>query len=307
MDPREFFSFFKRRGVILFIAVLVGVSIGLVHAMKNEGKTREALIFVTLGMEVDSGTPADFYVTNESANVVDQFTETVQGWLYNPALLERMNDVAGVALGVGVRKQEKQNLLVTVSFPSSVDSAMIPGAVLSVLNQEIATYNSMTHTRFVLALNSMTLSEPSSSRMVNSVVGGGLALFFAFLLLLLMEYATYRVSFAYHVEKLVGQAPAFELPSYFGVKCLSRMLESYRYRFSPETVWVDLGKTRMQHKAGWLLGEAEVTLIPYPEALGVLSAGTSFLAVIQLGKTCESEIRELKALVNGSFQYILIS
>lgn len=307
MDPREFFSFLKRRWLVLLIAIVIGVSIGLSYSIKNDGKTREALIFVTLGMEVDSGTPADFYVTNESANVVDQFTETVQGWLYNPSLLERMSAEAGMPLSIGVRKQEKQNLLVTVSFPSFADSAMIPGAVLSVLNREIVTYNSMTHTSFVLALNSVTLSDPSSSRMVNSVVGGGLALFFAFLLVLLMEYATYRVSFSYHVEKLVGQAPAFELPSCFGVKCLLRMLESYQYRFPSETVWVDLGKTRMQHKAGWLLGEAEITLIPYPEALEALSTGTLFLAVIQLGKTPESEIRELKALANGPFQYILIA
>ena len=111
MDPRELLSFFKRRGVILLIAVLVGASIGLAHAIKNEGKTREALIFVTLGMEVDSGTPADFYVTNESANVVDQFTETVQGWLYNPSLQERMSAEAGVPLNMGVRKQEKQNFI----------------------------------------------------------------------------------------------------------------------------------------------------------------------------------------------------
>ena len=213
MDPRDFLSFIYRRFLPIVLVIVIGAVCALGYTLKYDKGAHGALIFLTLGMEVEEGTPADSYVTNESHNVIDQFTETVQGWLFNPALLGRVNELAGNEVGLSVRKQEKQNLLVTVSVEPGVDSEAASQVVLMVLEEEIEAYNAATNAGFVLALSSISALDEEPQHVLNVVIGMLLAAIFMIVGLLLWEYIERRVSFAFQVENILGVPPLARLNS----------------------------------------------------------------------------------------------
>ncbi len=232
MDPRDFFSFLRRRLLPLFIVAVIALVISVGYTWKYDEGEKGALVFMTIGMDVSAEMPAS-YLTTDGPNVVDQFTETVQGWLFNPAFLARVDEQSGTEVSLGVRKQEKQNLLVTVTVPVEEDAMMASEAMLNVLDEEFANYNAMSNTGFLVALSSVTPFGDDPQYGWNAVVLVFLALVVAIVVFLMRDYLGRRVTFGYQVEAIVGAAPLLRISRHR----LARMEEN------ESVVVVELGVT----------------------------------------------------------------
>lgn len=207
MDPRDFLHFIYRRFLAVVLITTIGLGLGLGYTFSYDKGTRNGLIFITLGMEIPEGIPASYMITSDGHNVVDHFAETVQGWFLNPAMDERIDDLAGADASVSVRKQEKQNLLVEVTVEKNDNAQVATEAVLEILKEDVISYDGITNTDFVVALSSMTFSETAPNYLMNGAVGGLLGFLFVILFFLLVDYLLRRVSFPSQVERLVGAAP----------------------------------------------------------------------------------------------------
>lgn len=207
MDPREFLHFIYRRFLAVVLITSIGFGLGLGYTFLYDKGSQSGLIFITLGMEIPEGIPASYMITSDGHNVVDHFAETVQGWFLNPAMDARIDELAGVDASVSVRKQEKQNLLVEIKVGKTDDVQKAADAVLAILKEDVASYDGITNTDFVVALSSVTFSKTAPNYLVHGTVGGLMGFLFIVLFFLLMDYLLRRVSFPSQVERLVGAAP----------------------------------------------------------------------------------------------------
>lgn len=299
MDPRDLFSFLRRRWLVVFIMTVLALGIAGFQTSKNEGD-RGALIFVTMGMEMPEVTSADFYVTNESHNVIDQFTETVQGWLFNPSLLEDINVEAGQRVQLSVRKQEKQNLLVTVTVPIDGDVDAASSAVLIVLDRELAAYNRMTNAHFLVAGSSVNAFENSPTHALDLAVGGFVGLIVGILCAVGGEYARRRLSFAFQVASWMNKAPLVRLPHALSSHDIEKAVALCGKKFPEPRPWVELGNSGLRSlKSGQ-------ELFSYPEDLKKLNVDRSFIVVIHLGVTSEDALQEWVNVFGTTGEYILI-
>ncbi len=172
MDPQDLLIFFRRHLLKVFIVALLTALLGLGYTWKFDEGKQGGLIFLTMGMEIPDAIPAAYLVTSDGHNVVDHFTETVQGWLVNPAMDTRIDALAGTDVDLAIRKQEKQNLLVTMTIPIEADVDVAKEAVLAVVQEDIAIYNQATNSDYVLVLSSMSPFETPPQYLLNMIVGG---------------------------------------------------------------------------------------------------------------------------------------
>ncbi len=207
MDPRDFLIFLYRRLLVVLMITILGALLGLGYTLQFDQGKQSGLIFLTFGMEIPDGISAAYVVTSDGHNVVDHFTETVQGWFLNPAMDAEIDELAGTDVQLAVRKQEKQNLLIEAYVAMDGDVGQATQAVLTVLEDDIAAYNAATNGVFVLALSSVTESVITPKYALNGIVGALLAFVFINLFFLSFEYFQRRLSFPFQVERLVGAAP----------------------------------------------------------------------------------------------------
>ncbi len=280
------------------MVVVLGVALG--YTAQTGRETQGATLFLTMGMVIPDNVPLGAFVANQNQTVVDQFTETVMGWLRNPALLKRIEEKAGFPLNLGLRKQEKQNVVVTFTVPEGADPVSAGQAVAEVVRAELDAYNQMTDAGFVLALSSTTPFTQTPPWRTNALVGLGFGFLLGVLMAAFFDYFRRRVSFSFQVECAVGRAPLLTLPPSFTESQVSSFLGLYVDRqlaSGPLTV-VGMGATGFHpttlkhHNASWVV---------YPEAFK-----PPFVAVVRLGETSEDQLRELRLLHGESFDYLLI-
>ncbi len=298
MDPREFLFFVRRRLSLILITMLVALGIGLGYTVQSSRETQGATLFLTLGMVIPKNVPLGAFVANQNQTVVDQFTETVMGWLRNPALLKRIEERTGFSLNLGIRKQEKQNVIVTFTIPEGADVSATAQAVVDVARGEIDAYNDVTDAGFILALYSVTPFAVTPAWGVNAAVGLGLGFVLGILIAAFSDYFRRRVSFSFQVEQIAGKSPLLVLSPRLNESALQGFLSLYLDRQPSSVMLVGVGETGFH--AG-LLNHRSAAWVAYPAPVAV-----PFVAVVRLGETSEDQLRELRLLCGEPFDYILI-
>lgn len=143
-------------------------------------------IFINIGARTASGfdTPASPYETVQSA---DSFTETVQGWFKNPVLVERIRTSAGYNVDFSVRKQEKQNLLVTFKSETSGQGKKTAQITEEAIRGEIGRYNRESGADFRMPVSDIYSREGSIHPAIFGVLGLILGLILGYFLSALLE------------------------------------------------------------------------------------------------------------------------
>lgn len=298
MDPREFLFFVRRRLSLILITMLVVLGIGLGYTAQSSRETQGATLFLTLGMVIPEDVPLGAFVANQNQTVVDQFTETVMGWLRNPALLKRIEEKVGFPLSLGIRKQEKQNVIVTFTIPEGVDVSATAQAVVDVARGEIDAYNDVTDAGFILALSSVTPFAVTPAWGMNAGVSLGFGFLLGMFIAAFSDYFRRRVSFSFQVEQIAGKSPLLVLSPRLNESALEGFLSLYLERQSSAMMLVGVGETGFH--AG-LLKHRLASWITYPSPVAA-----PFVAVVRLGETSEDQLRELRLLHGEPFDYILI-
>jgi capsular polysaccharide biosynthesis protein len=307
MDPREFLVFLRRRMASIVVVVLIFFGLAMGYTQQSSAE-EGATIFLTIGAQLPDGVSVGALGASQNENVVDQFTQTVQGWVSNPEFVRDVQDLVQVPVGLSVRKQEKQNLLVTVHMPAEHDGAKsssdVAEQVVEAMNTEIASYNELTNASFVVAVSSVTPYVNAPNWKLNGMVGILLGLIIGIVGFALVEYSRRTLTFEFQASSLFGKESLVRLKSGFSRSDLEGFINLYARKDGGVSL-LEIGNTGLsQHKA--YLKDHSIDLIEYPAGLKDAKLKETLVAAVKLGESPEDHIRELRLLHGEVMDYLLM-
>ncbi len=137
---QNFFRITTRRWkeilIITLLTAILAVTFGFIYNKTSFNNT----IFINVGYGPGNGSNA---LTSplDAVQAADQFSETVQGWLKDPLLVEEIRTQAQYNVDFSVRKQEKQNLVATYRTGSENQAKKVSQAAEEILRAQIGNYN----------------------------------------------------------------------------------------------------------------------------------------------------------------------
>ena len=151
---------------ILFITI-VSTTAAISVAATRDPSTHEATLFLSIATKQNSTISTTF----DDVQAADRFTETVQGWFKNPDLIKRIEQATGQPAHLSARKQEKQNLIVTLPAIGEEQATALANVTIEELRNDINKYNAETQSQYTLALTSVTVQEQETKLLIFGIVG----------------------------------------------------------------------------------------------------------------------------------------
>lgn len=293
MDPRELLSFLRRHRRIIALFIMVGLLLGAVYTFYRDRGERGATLFFTIGLDLGDDPELANFMSNESQNIVDQFTETVQGWLVNPDFINQVTALYNTDLNFSSRKQERQNIVVSLSVSPESEPHHAAEAVLFIIGQQIKAYNEATHSRFVIPLSSITSYQEVPAWIPNILTGGLLFAVVSILALGLWEYLNRRVTFGFQAESILKDTPLYRFDQRRFREHLKGFFSDIDSNYPQKLFLVNLTS---------LHGHDRLNV----HAPGDLKMGETVIAFVQLGKTSEDTLRHLKRVHGDRLMFVLI-
>lgn len=171
MSFRDYIKLVKRNiGKIVIIMVMTMILGFGFSALRNKTPF-STTILLSIGVK-DTSNTASNSSTYEDVQAADQFTETVHGWFKNPQFLAALtNEKTYVPENFSVRKQEKQNLVVTYDSYNEESSAQTSTMIKNFIEGQLTTYNQKTNSHFELAIYAAATEAKKSLLLILMMLG----------------------------------------------------------------------------------------------------------------------------------------
>ena len=168
--------------IITVITVILSVFFGFYYDKTAASNT----VFINVGAGQPAGS-AQAASPYESVQAADQFSETTMGWLKNPLLLDEIRTTSGFDVDLNVRKQEKQNLVVTFKTETPDQAKKIARISEEILRREIGRYNLATGSEFRMPIFNFYTKESSIPLPLFAAMGTLLGIILGYVLCALLE------------------------------------------------------------------------------------------------------------------------
>lgn len=175
MNITSIIRLYKKRWIAILIVTFIGTAAALGIALTRDPSTHEATLFLSIGTKQINSSSSTF----DDVQAADRFTETLQGWFKNPDLIKRIEEKTGESVSLSARKQEKQNLIVTLPAMSEEMADTIANITIQELKQDIQQYNASTGSQYTLALASVTIEEQKAKTLIFGLIGFVFGIVFA--------------------------------------------------------------------------------------------------------------------------------
>lgn len=164
---------FRRNALWILLVTLILSFLGSTLALQNQEANNKVLVFITVGID-RSQHPAEVS-SYELERASEHFSDVLLGWTLEPSFRNAFTERAGSGYIYTGQRQEKQNLLFTLTNEDEMltEESLAVGAVfLNLLSGQLSEYNQSTHAGYVLALTRSTFIEDtfSSGRVIVGVV-----------------------------------------------------------------------------------------------------------------------------------------
>lgn len=175
MNTLATLQLYKKNWIGILLITILSTVVAVSVAATRDPSTHEATLFLSIATKQNNNASTTF----DDVQAADRFTETVQGWFKNPDLIHRIEQVTGESAHLSARKQEKQNLIVTLPAMGEEQATALANATIEELRNDINQYNSATKSQYTLALTSVTIQEQETKLLIFGVVGFAFGLAFA--------------------------------------------------------------------------------------------------------------------------------
>jgi len=186
------FTHWKKIALIAVLTAIAATAFGIIYNRNSFSAT----IFINIGAIQDNtfSNPGNPF---EALQAADQFTESVQGWFKNPLLLETIRTESGIRADFSIRKQEKQNLLITYKTDSLESAKTIAEITRKNLEKQITIYNGRNSSNFTIPSYDSFITESQLPLVLFSMLGLFAGIFIGYYLtifweILAKEYNSYR-------------------------------------------------------------------------------------------------------------------
>lgn len=205
MDLRHYLSFLIRQRKLLAVFALIGIVAALASGLLFKKTTYEGIIFLTIGAAQPEELNYREYSTYETVRAADQFTETIQGWTKNPSFIKKIQDNAGFSFGISARKQEKQNLVISITSDSEEKVGKAAQKTLLAIGEEIKIYNEATKGAFNIAHATTHIEKKETKLPTNVLFGLIFGVLVGLAYAILREYFLDIASFEFQIEEILGK------------------------------------------------------------------------------------------------------
>lgn len=155
---------FRLRYLWILAFVLLLSSAVTLYRYRDFEPRNEVLVFVTVGID-QSKVPAETS-SYEIQRASEHFSDLILGWTLDPHFRANYLEEAGAWHTLEGQRQEKQNLLFTITnVQTNIDSNDLQAgeAFLRVLENQLGEYNRTTNQAYVLALKNLSYQTGSSN------------------------------------------------------------------------------------------------------------------------------------------------
>lgn len=175
-------------GWILGLSAVVVFFGTLAYTGNFSSTENQAVAFVTVGLDQTK-------LPNESSSyeierAVEHFSDVILGWTVEPSFAKDFAQGVGEGYSFSGQRQEKQNLIFTVTGPVETEGPAI--TLVSLIRARLEQHNSVTQAGFVIALERETLVEVTRSNWRMAAGVTLLVLVLEGLTLLAFDYARRR-------------------------------------------------------------------------------------------------------------------
>lgn len=123
-------------------------------------------IFLSIGLKQNlTVSPYD------NLQAADQFTETIQGWFKNQQLIKSIEDQSQIRPEFSVRKQEKQNLVVSYKTTTSEQAQKLATSTKDVLQKNLLAYNQANNTEYNLSVFNNSTEKSTYNPITITIIG----------------------------------------------------------------------------------------------------------------------------------------
>ena len=176
----------------------------------------EGIVFLTVGMEQASyPEDAQAFGARGVEEADSYFTETVQGWTMDPAFINDIYDYVGWvrddSLSVSARKQERQNLIMSVTTYSIENVEEVASGALGVLEERMGSYNETMDTSYKIANPTITILTHEPKVLMNGATGFVFGVLFVIGFVLVYEFLSGRVTFPFQAENVFGKKSLYSM------------------------------------------------------------------------------------------------
>lgn len=147
---------------LIVVAVLTVLVASLIYVNSLEEPDGRGLVFLTIG--VDQRALENESSSYEILRAVEHFSDVVLAWTIEPSFDRELEEISGYPVSVSGRRQEKENLLFTLSARPDVFSDNLNKDFLELINSRLASYNSKTNTSYLVAINTYTPLESERNK-----------------------------------------------------------------------------------------------------------------------------------------------
>lgn len=164
---------FRRNYAWILIVVFILSLLGSMLVLQNHESNNKILVFITVG--IDRSQAPNEVSSYELERASEHFSDVLLGWTLEPSFRRTFTERAGPGYTYTGQRQEKQNLLFTLTNGENMlteESLAVDGVFLNLLSGQLFEYNQSTHAGYVLALTRSTFVEDafSSGRVILGVV-----------------------------------------------------------------------------------------------------------------------------------------
>ncbi len=266
----------------------------------------ETTVFLTIGT-VQQANSANSTSIDEIVQAADQFSETVQGWFKNPDFQKGIRLIGSSE--INVRKQEKQNLLITFSNKSGEQAQEMNNLLQSDLQKEIEKYNAATGSKFILAIYEVDYEQKTLPLLFFLLVGllGGLAI--APFALYGYEYLFQKVSSSSQASDIFKKQPLEKLSNIKNVKPHELdFLSAYLNKIGKDIQFIGAG-SEINSEIDTLMAALKhnkVEGLKFPKESGKIKTQAHHVIVCLLGKTSTDDLQKIQVLLPSTFDLLIV-
>lgn len=301
----DYLNLMRRNAVtaLLITLLVAGTTLGLV-LYKNRSPF-VSTVFVSIG-NAQKGMQSENSAF-DNVQAADHFTETVQGWFKNPVFQKRIR-IEGSS-ETSVRKQEKQNLVLSFTSENPEVARKMNETTRSELQREIDSYNAATKNEFVIAIFASNVEEkplPLMLFLIVSLFGGAVLSSFA---IYGYEYLFQFISSPSQTETVTRKTAIDQLPSMNTRKEKLQFLAGYLNNGEMKRIQLigaGVETAPLAKAIEGLIKEKTVHSMRFPQESGEISRQNHHIVICSLGKTKVNDIHRLRTLLSDAFDLVIV-
>lgn len=301
----DYLSLMRRNAAAALLITLLITGTTLCLVLYKNRSPYVSTIFVSIG-NAQNGNQAESS-SYDRVQAADHFTETVQGWFKNPEFQKRIR-IEGSS-ETSVRKQEKQNLVLSFTSENAEAAKKMNENTKSELQREIDTFNSVTNNEFKIAIYSENIEKkqlPVMLFLIISVIGGAILSSFA---IYGYEYLFRFISSPSQAEAVTQKTAIEILPGVKTQKEKLQFLAGYLYRREMKRIQLigaRIETAPIAKSIQALVVEKTVHSVLFPQESGKIAPQNHHIVVCALGRTTENDIRRLRTLLSDTFDLLIV-